>query len=126
VGSLLSTTAGDVFSFASSTGNVQKTYVTNNCVFVSCRKIVTQVSATERRLRKLFSRYGDWEEYGTPTETVTSNKVIYDSNSVTADWKTSVANELIGSNKSSAQIATSMISSINSNYGYQVRCIKEE
>ena len=124
VGSVLTKSTNESVNFKSSTGNVQKTYITNNSVFVSCKKTVTQVSATERRRRNLLS-YGSWEEYGTPTVTVIYNEVITDRNSITADWKTSAANELIGSWGSSAQIGTTMTGAFNPAYGYQVRCIQE-
>lgn len=124
VGSVLTKSTNESVNFKSSTGNVQKTYITNNSVFVSCKKTVTQVSATERRRRNLLS-YGSWEEYGTPTVTVIYNEVITDRNSITADWKTSAANELIGSWSSSAQIGTTMTGAFNPAYGYQVRCIQE-
>lgn len=124
VGSVLSRTDGKSVLFKASTNNVQKTYITNNSLFVSCRKTVTTVSATERRRRNMFS-YSDWEEYGSPTESVTSNKIITDRNLITADWKTAAANELIGRNSSSAIITTSMIDNLNSDYGYQVRCVQE-
>lgn len=124
VGTVLTKSTNESVYFKSSTGNVQKTYIINNSVFVSCKKTVTQVSATERRRRNLFS-YGSWEEYGTPTVTVIYNEVITDRNSITADWKTSAANELIGSWSSSAQIGTTMTGAFNPAYGYQVRCVKE-
>ncbi|MBQ8169423.1 MAG: hypothetical protein IJZ98_01635 [Bacteroidales bacterium] len=123
VGSVLTKSTNESVNFKSSTGNVQKTYIINNSVFVSCKKTVTQVSATERRLRLLS--YGSWEEYGTPTVTVIDNEVITDRNSIPADWKTSAANELIGSSSSSAQIGTTMTGAFNPAYGYQVRCVKE-
>ena len=126
VGSLLTQSTDENIIFKTSTANVQKSHVTNNSEFISCRKIVTQVSSTERRLRKLFSSgYYDWEEYGTSTETVTSNQIIYDRNSITADWKAAAANELIGSNNSSAKIGTIATDVFNQANGYQVRCIKE-
>lgn len=125
VGSLLTQSTDENIIFKTSTANVQKSHVTNNSEFISCRKIVTQVSATERRLRKLISGYYDWEEYGTSTETVTSNQIIYDRNSITADWKAAAANELIGSQSSSAKIGTTMTGAFNPAYGYQVRCVKE-
>lgn len=124
VGSLLSRTDGKSVLFKASTNNVQKTYITNNSLFVSCRKTVTTVSATERRRRNLFS-YSDWEEYGTPTESVTFDKTITDRNLITADWKNTAANELIGRYSSSALIGTSVIDNLDSDYGYQVRCIKQ-
>lgn len=124
VGTVLTKSTNESVYFKSSTGNVQKTYIINNSVFVSCKKTVTQVSATERRRRNLLS-YGSWEEYGTPTVTVIYNEVITDRNSITADWKTSAANELIGSWSSSAQIGTTMTGAFNPAYGYQVRCVNE-
>lgn len=125
VGSVHTKSTGETVYFKSSTGNVQKTYVTNNSLFVSCRKKVIQITATERRLRKLVSGYYDWEEYGTRTETEFSNDIITDRNSITVDWKTPAANELIGSNSSSAKIGTTMMGPLYSNYGYQVRCVQE-
>lgn len=124
VGTVLTKSTNEAVYFKSSTGNVQKTYITSNSVFVSCKKTVTQVSATERRRRNLLS-YGSWEEYGTPTVTVISNEVITDRNSIPADWKTQAANELIGSWSSSAKIGTTMVDAFNPAYGYQVRCVKE-
>ena len=125
VGSLLTQSTDENIIFKTSTANVQKSHVTNNSEFISCRKIVTQVSVTERRLRKLISGYYDWEEYGTSTQTVTSNQIIYDRNSITADWKAAAANELIGSNNSSAKIGTTVTDVFNPANGYQVRCIME-
>lgn len=124
VGSVLSRTAGKSVLFKASTNNVQKTYITNNSLFVSCRKTVTTVSATERRRRNLLS-YSSWEEYGTPTESVTFDKTITDRNLITADWKNTAANKLIGRYSSSALIGTSVIDNLDSDYGYQVRCVQE-
>lgn len=125
VGSVLSRTDGKSVIFKASTNNVQKTYITNNSLFVSCRKTVTTVSATERRRRNLISGYTDWTEYGTPTESVTSDETITDRNLITADWKNTAANELIGRYSSSALIGTSVIDNLDSDYGYQVRCVQE-
>jgi hypothetical protein len=72
----------------------------------------------------MFS-YSDWEEYGTSTESVTFDETITDRNLITADWKNTAANELIGRYSSSALIGTSVIDNLDSDYGYQVRCVQE-
>ena len=131
-GEVLAQSSTSLFHYEAMTEEMTMNQFKNRCKFVSCHQITKKV--TTRQIRGNYStEIWDyvWDNVsGTTTETTTSSGTISTEPSV--DWKSAVAEKefkpitLIWANPSHAPGSANTTTPIKPNYGYQVRCIKQQ
>ena len=123
-GEMVTQSPTKIFQFRS--GSTTKSDVENNSVFVSCVKTVYRVSVTQK---KSLTTNGKWKDVeGTNSTQMISSDAIDVEPSMKTNWREKAADERFPNwiNYGSKEITgCNTITDLNSNTGYQLRCIKE-
>jgi hypothetical protein len=123
-GEMVTQSPTKIFQFRS--GSTTKNNVEKNSVFVSCVKTVYRVSVTQKKSLTTNYKWKDVE--GTNSTQMISSDVIYEEPSMKTNWREKAADERFPNwvNVRSKEITgCNTTTDLNSNTGYQLRCIKE-
>ena len=123
-GEMVTQSPTKIFQFRS--GSTTKSNIENSSVFVSCTKTVHRVSVTQKK--SLTTNYLWKDVEGTNSTQMISSDVIYVEPSMTTNWREKAADERLPDliNLGSKEITgCNTTTDLNSNTGYQLRCIKE-